>query len=94
MLVQKEHIKSEDAALCEMAGCSTVLEHVILPADQGYESYNNFIHLEQAGWKYLICLEERGRSYAYGITLPDGRCVSFRDAFMPNAGGSRPRSGS
>lgn len=71
VLVQKEHTKSEDAALCEMAGRSTISGPVILLADRGYEAYNNFAHLEQAGWKYLIRLKERNRTYAYGITLPD-----------------------
>ena len=42
VLVQKEHTKSEDAALCEMAGRSAGLEPVILLADRGYEAYNNF----------------------------------------------------
>ena len=27
--------------------------------------------LEQRGWKYLIRLKDRNRTYAYGITLPD-----------------------
>ena len=71
VLVQKEHTKNEDAALCEMAGRSTVSEPVILLADRGYEAYNNFAHLEQAGWNYLIRLKDRNRTYAYGITLPD-----------------------
>ena len=71
VLVQKEHTKSEDAALCEMAERSAGSEPVILLADRGYEAYNNFAHLEQAGWKYLIRLKDRNRTYAYGVTLPD-----------------------
>ena len=70
VLVQKEHTKSEDAALCEMAERSAGSEPVILLADRGYEAYNNFAHLEQAGWKYLIRLKDRNRTYAYGVTLP------------------------
>ena len=70
MLVQKEHTKSEDMALCKMVERSTGLEPVILLADRGYEAYNNFAHLEQAGWKYLIRLKDRNRTYAYEITLP------------------------
>ena len=71
VLVQKEHTKSEDAALCEMADRSTVSGPVILLADRGYEAYNNFAHLERKGWKYLIRLKDRNRTYAYGLTLPD-----------------------
>ena len=71
VLVQKEHTKSEDAALCEMVGRSAVSEPVILLADRGYEAYNNFAYLEQAGWKYLIRLKDRDRTYAYGVTLPN-----------------------
>lgn len=70
-LVQKEHTKNEDAALCEMAGRSAIPEPVILLADRGYEAYNSFARLEQRGWKYLIRLKDRNRTYAYGITLPD-----------------------
>jgi len=71
VLVQKEHTKSEDKALCEMAERSKISEPVILLADRGYEAYNNFAHLEQRGWKYLIRLTDRHRTYAYGVTLPD-----------------------
>lgn len=44
---------------------------MILLTNQGYEAYNNFAHLEQTGWKYLIRLKDRNRTYAYGVTLPD-----------------------
>lgn len=71
VLVQKEHTQSEDAALCEMAGRSTISGPVILLADRGYEAYNNFAHLERKGWKFLIRLKDQNRTYAYGITLPD-----------------------
>lgn len=57
--------------MCEMAERSAGSEPVILLADRGYEAYNNFAHLEQAGWKYLIRLKDRNRTYAYGVTLPD-----------------------
>lgn len=71
VLVQKEHTQSEDAALCEMAGRSTISGPVLLLADRGFEAYNNFAHLERKGWKYLIRLKDQNRTYAYGITLPD-----------------------
>ncbi len=70
-LVQKEHAKNESRALCELADRSTVSEPVILLADRGYEAYNNFAHLEKRGWKYVIRLRDRQRTYAYGVTLPD-----------------------
>ena len=71
VLVQKEHTKSEGRALCEMVERSAGAELVILLADRGYEAYNNFAHLEQAGWKYLIHLKDRDRTYAYEVTLPN-----------------------
>lgn len=71
VLVQKEHTKSEDMALCKMVERSVGSEPAILLADRGYEAYNNFAHLEQAGWKYLIRLKDQNRTYAYGVTLPD-----------------------
>ncbi len=70
VLVQKEHTKNEDKALREMAENSKVSEPVILLADRGYESYNNFACLEKRGWKYLIRLRDRHRKYAYGVALP------------------------
>lgn len=71
VLVQKEHTKDEDKALCEMVDRANFPEPVLLLADRGYEAYNNFAHLEQRGWKYLIRLRDQARTYAYGITLPD-----------------------
>ena len=46
-------------------------EPVLLLADRSYEAYNNFAHLEQRGWKYLIRLRDQNRTYAYGVTLPN-----------------------
>ncbi len=70
-LVQKEHTKNEDAALCEMAGRSAIPEPVILLADRGYEACNNLVHLERKGWNYLIRLRDKNRTVAYGLKLPD-----------------------
>ena len=50
-LVQKEHTKNEDAALCEMAGRSAIPEPVILLADRGYEAYNSFDFLPKSSTK-------------------------------------------
>lgn len=70
-LVQKEHTKSEDAALGEMVARADIPEPVILLADRGYEAYNSFACLERKGWKYLIRIRDKERAIAYGTELPD-----------------------
>lgn len=45
---------NEHLALTDMIDKSTIEGKVIVIADRGYESYNNFAHIEQKGWKYVI----------------------------------------
>jgi len=71
VIVQKEHMKHESKALCQMTKRSGITGPVILLADRNYEAYNNFACLEQKGWKYLIRIKDHDRKNAYGIKLPD-----------------------
>jgi len=44
----------EHKALTKMVDRSDITDKVIVIADRGYESYNNFSHIEQKGWNYVI----------------------------------------
>ncbi|MDR0343782.1 MAG: transposase [Nocardiopsaceae bacterium] len=37
-------------------------DNVIVIADRGLESYNNFAHIEKKGWNYLIRVKDLGSS--------------------------------
>lgn len=69
LIVQKEHEKNENKALCEMADRSSVSEPVIVLADRNYGSLNHLAHLENRGWNYVIRLKERNS--VFGVRLPD-----------------------
>ena len=53
-LVQPSRRMNENKALVEMIERSTIEGNVIVVADRGFESYNNFAHIENKGWNYLI----------------------------------------
>ena len=68
--IQARRNANEHHALTEMVDRCAIGDPVILVADRGYESYNNFAHIEQKGWNYVIRVRDN-----YGIisclTLPD-----------------------
>ena len=53
-LIQPRRRMNENKALVEMVDRSYIEENVIVVADRGFESYNNFAHIENKGWNYLI----------------------------------------
>jgi hypothetical protein len=53
-IIQPGKHKNEHKALVDMVGRSNVKDKVIVIGDRLYESYNNFAHIEQKGWNYLI----------------------------------------
>lgn len=69
LVVQKEHEKNENKALCEMVDRSPVPGPAIILADRNFGSLNNLAHLENRGWNYVIRLKERGS--IFGVQLPD-----------------------
>lgn len=60
--IQGYRSMNEFKALVEMVKRSPLGKKVILIADRGYESYNNIVHLERKGWKYLIRVKGSDRN--------------------------------
>ena len=69
-IVQNGREEHESQALVEMVDRSELTEPVILIADRGYEAYNNMVHIEQKGWKYLIRVKDK-QGILSGLKLPD-----------------------
>jgi hypothetical protein len=57
-LIQPSRHENECKALVDMIGRSHIKDKVIVIADRAYESYNNFAHIEQKGWNYLIRVKD------------------------------------
>jgi hypothetical protein len=53
---------NENKSLTDMVACSQIKDKVIVIADRYYESYNNFAHMENKGWLYLIRVRDLGSS--------------------------------
>jgi hypothetical protein len=61
-LVQPKRQINEGKALATMVDRSPIQGKTIVIADRGYESYNNFAHLERKGWNYIIRVKDLGSS--------------------------------
>ena len=61
-LIQPSKHENERKALVDMVKRSQIKDNVIIIADRNYESYNDFAHIEQKGWKYLIRVKDIGSS--------------------------------
>lgn len=71
-LTQPSRQENESKALVAMVQRSTIREKTILVADRGYESYNNFAHIENKGWNYLIRVKDLGSNgILSGLCLPE-----------------------
>lgn len=70
-IIQPGRLMNEHKALVYMVERSRVKENVIIIADRNYESYNDFAHIEQKGFKYLIRIKDRDSSgILSGLSLP------------------------
>ena len=70
-LVQPRRCINEGKAMVDMVDRSRIHEKVILLADRGFESYNNFAHIEQKGWNYAIRVKDLDSSgILSGLSLP------------------------
>jgi hypothetical protein len=72
-LIQPSRQENECKALIDMVGRSHIKDNVIVIADRAYESYNNFAHIEQKGWNYLIRVKDVDRKrngILSGLCLP------------------------
>jgi hypothetical protein len=70
--IQSRRRENENKALTDMVDRSSIKDNVILIADRGYESYNNFAHIEKKGWNYVIRIKDAGSSGGIlsGLHLP------------------------
>ena len=59
-LIQPGKQENESKALVDMTQRSRIKNPVIVIGDRNYESYNNFAHIEQKGWKYLMRVKDLG----------------------------------
>ncbi len=57
-LVQPRRQSNEGRALTTIVDRSPIKGKTILIGDRGYESYNNFAHIERKGWNYVIRVKD------------------------------------
>ncbi|HEZ0775492.1 TPA: IS4 family transposase, partial [Neisseria meningitidis] len=71
-IVQPRRLSNENRALSAMVDRSPIKGKTIVIADRGYESYNNFAHVERKGWNYVIRVKDLASSgILSGLRLPD-----------------------
>ena len=72
-IVQPRRLCNEGRALAAMVDRSPIKGKTIVIADRGYESYNNFAHLERKGWNYIIRVKDlASNGILSGLRLPSG----------------------
>ncbi|AIQ70276.1 IS4 family transposase [Paenibacillus graminis] len=72
-IVQSRRLNNERKALAAMVDRSCIKGKTIVIADRGYESYNNFAHIERKGWNYVIRVKDLASSgILSGLRLPLG----------------------
>ncbi|WP_431090624.1 transposase [Paenibacillus sp. 8b26] len=72
-VIQPRRLCNEGRALATMEDRSPIQGKTIVIADRGYESYNNFAHLERKGWNYVIRVKDLdSRGILSGLHLPSG----------------------
>lgn len=70
-VVQPRRFWNEGRALADMVDRSPIEGKAIVTADRGYESYNNFAHLERKGWNYVIRVKDlNSNGILSGLRLP------------------------
>ncbi|MFC7270855.1 transposase [Lactobacillus kimbladii] len=68
---QPKHQADERQSLCNMVDQMKFPEPTIVLADRGYESFNVFEHLKQAGQKFLIRAKDvNSNGFLSHLTLP------------------------
>lgn len=70
-LIQPRRLCNEGKALAAMVDRSPIQGKILVIADRGYESYNNFAHIERRGWNYVIRVKDLDSSgILSGLRLP------------------------
>lgn len=69
--IQSARERNEYLAFTDMVDRSKIFEKTIIIADRGYESYNNFAHIDNKNWKYVIRVKDKGSNGILSkLTLP------------------------
>ncbi|WP_410512259.1 IS4 family transposase [Paenibacillus sp. BR2-3] len=72
-IIQPRRLCNEGRALAAMVDRSPIQGKTIVTADRGYESYNNFAHMERKGWSYVIRVKDlNSNGILSGLHLPSG----------------------
>lgn len=72
-IVQPRRLWNEGRALADMVDRSPIKGRTIVIADRGYESYNNFAHIERKEWNYVIRVKDLdSNGILSGLRLPAG----------------------
>ncbi|MGO4546235.1 transposase [Paenibacillus sp. 2TAB23] len=72
-IVHPRRLNNERKALDAKVDRSCIKGKAIVIADRGYESYNNFAHIERKGWSYVIRVKDLASSgILSGLRLPSG----------------------
>lgn len=70
-IVQPRRLCNEGRALADMVDRSPITGKIIIISDRGFESYNNFAHIERKGWNYIIRVKDLNSSgILSGLRLP------------------------
>lgn len=72
-IIQPRRLCNEGRALATMVDRSPIEGKTIVTADRGYESYNNFAHIERKGWNFVIRVKDMdSNGILSGLRLPPG----------------------
>lgn len=70
-IIQPRRLINERRALAEMVDRSPIEGKTIIIADRGYESYNDFAHIECKNWNYIIRVKDlNSNGILSGLNLP------------------------
>ena len=70
-IVQPRRLWNEGRALAAMVDRSSITGKSMIIADRGYESYNNFAHIERKRWNYVIRVKDLdSNGILSGLRLP------------------------
>jgi hypothetical protein len=70
-IVQPRKLWNEGRALADRVDRSPISGKTIVISDRGYESYNNFAHIEGKGWNYVIRVKDLdSNGILSGLRLP------------------------
>lgn len=67
--IQKAKLRNEHKSFIDMVDRSDIKNALVI-ADRGYESYNNMVHVQEKGWKFLIRVKDGNFGIKSCLDLP------------------------